>query len=162
GTTDHYDLAMQIAADIFPVRYVCGYGHNAPDGVVPFEDLFTIDSPDPPPALDDERSVDPGPAAHLALITWDMTPDGLVPVARSHAELIAGGLAVTLESRLEPNAVLLATLTMSSFAGLAVAVIPWLLLGGTLVLHHPFDPDALLAQSRSARFDAIVIPGALV
>ena len=32
---------------------------------------------------------------------------------------------------------------MSSFAGLATALLPWLLVGGTLVLHHPFDPDDL-------------------
>jgi acyl-CoA synthetase (AMP-forming)/AMP-acid ligase II len=38
GTVDHYDLAMQIAAEIFPVRHICGYGRDAPDGVVPFDD----------------------------------------------------------------------------------------------------------------------------
>src|SRR5262249_55089008 len=43
GAVDHYDLAMQIAAEIFPVRYVCGYGDNAPDGLIPFDDLFTVE-----------------------------------------------------------------------------------------------------------------------
>src|SRR5262245_39096483 len=138
GAVDYYDLAMQVAAEIFPVRYICGYGDNALDGLIPFDDLFTVDALDPLPALDDERAADPGPGAHVALITWDTTPDGPVAVARSHAELIAGGLAVVLESRLRQDTVLLSTLTMSSFAGLATAVMPWLLLGGTLALHHPF------------------------
>jgi hypothetical protein len=86
----------------------------------------------------------------------------LVPVGRSHSELIAGGLAVLLESRLEQDAVLLSTLTMSSFAGLAIAVVPWLLLGGTLALHQPFDPDVLLAQIDTTRFDTVIVPGPLV
>jgi len=34
GAFDHYDLAMQIAVEIFPIRYVCGFGDRAPDGVV--------------------------------------------------------------------------------------------------------------------------------
>ena len=43
GAVDYYDLAMHIAAEIFPVRYVCGFGRDAPDGLVPFDDLFTAE-----------------------------------------------------------------------------------------------------------------------
>ena len=41
GDVDHCELAMQIAADVFPIRYVCGFGESLPDGVVPFDDLMT-------------------------------------------------------------------------------------------------------------------------
>jgi non-ribosomal peptide synthetase component E (peptide arylation enzyme) len=159
GMTDHYELAMHVAAEIFPIRYVCGFGRDAPDGLVPFDDLFTIDKIDPLPAWNEERKSDPG--SHVALITWDTSADGLVPVARSHAELIAGGLAVMLEGRLAQDAVLLSTLTLSSFANLAVAVIPWLLAGGTLVLHHPFDPEVYLSQLTSMHFDTVILTGPL-
>ena len=91
-----------------------------------------------------------------------MTADGLVPVARSHAELIAGGLALLLEGRLAQDAVLLSTLTTSSFAGLAIAMVPWLLVGGTLALHQPFDPDTFLAQRQTLRCDTVIVPGPLV
>ena len=101
------------------------------------------------------------PGAHLAVITWDVSADGLVPVGRSHAELIAGGLAVLLESALAQDAVLLSTLTLSSFAGLATATLPWLLLGGTLALHQPFDPDTFLAQRRTLNCDTAIVPGPL-
>ena len=43
------------------------------------------------------------PALHVAAITFDTTSDGIVPVARSHAELLAGGLPVLAESRLAPD-----------------------------------------------------------
>jgi hypothetical protein len=161
GEANHYELAMQVAAEIFPIRYVCGYGHNAPDGLVPFDDLFMAGKLDPIPAWDEERAAEPGPGAHLAVITWDVSADGLVPVARSHTELIAGGLAVMLESRLQQDAVLLSTLTLSSVAGLATAMTPWLLVGGTLALHHPFDPEVYLAQLTTIGFDSVVVPGPL-
>jgi hypothetical protein len=76
--------------------------------------------------------------------------------------LIASGLAVLLESRLPQNAVVLTTLAMSSHAGLSVALLPWLLTGGTLVLHYPFDTSVFLAQRRSVNPDAVVLPGPLI
>src|SRR5262249_25578745 len=86
---------------------------------------------------------------------------GLFPVARSHTELIAGGLAVILEGRLQEDAVLLSTLPLSSLAGIASAMLSWLLVGGTLALHHPFDPEVYSAQLQATEFDAVVIPGPL-
>ncbi len=162
GIVDHFDLAMQVGAEIFSIRHVCGFGRNPPDGLIPLDDLYAAAELDPLPAVERERALPPGPGAHLAAITWDVTPDGLVPVARSHAELIAGGVAVLREGRLEQDPVVLSTLTMSSFAGLAVVLIPWLLSGGTLALHHPFDPEIFLAQRRSIRCDTVIVPGPLV
>jgi len=69
-----------------------------------------------------------------------------VPVARSHAELLAGGLAVLLEGGIAQDAVIQSTLAPSSFAGLCLPLVPWLLCGGTLVLHHPFDLPTLTQQ----------------
>jgi hypothetical protein len=161
GGFDHYDLAMQIAAEVFPVRYVCGFGRNVPDGLIPFDNLFTTKTLDPLPSIDEERAAGPGPAAHLAVITWDVCAEGLVPVARSHAELIAGGLALVLESGLAQDAVLLSTLTLSSFAGLTTAVLPWLIRGGTLMLHQPFDAEVFRAQVDMNAVDTLVVPGPL-
>src|SRR5438132_9168754 len=75
---------------------------------------------------------------------------------------MASGVAVLCECRFERDAVVLSTLMMSSFAGLAVVLIPWLLSGGTLALHHPFDPEIFLAQRRSIRCDTVIVPGPLV
>jgi len=161
GAADHFTLAMEVAAESFPVRHVCGYGRAPPDGLIALDDLFWCETPDPIPSLEEERAQAPGPAAHLAVVTWDVAADGLVPVARSHAELIAGGLSVALESGLRPDAVLLSTLTMTSFAGLAAALVPWLALGGTLALNHPFDPEAFLVQIEMVPFDAAIVPGPL-
>src|SRR5215831_3294016 len=161
GEADHYTLAAEVAAEVFAVRHVCGYGGAAPDGLTSLDDVFTAEELDPLPSLEEERAGAPGPAAHLAMITWDVCAEGLLPVARSHAELIAGGLAVVLESAIRQDAVLLSTLAPSSFAGLATAMVPWLVRGGMLALHHPFDPEAFLVQIETTDFDTLVVPGPL-
>jgi hypothetical protein len=161
GGHNQLEHALHAAVETFHLRFVCTFGRNVPDGVVGLDDLFTAETLDPlPPAP--ERPYPPGPAAHLAAITWDVSADGAIPVARSHAELATGGLAVLLESRLKQDATILTTLAMSSFAGLATALLPWLLVGGTLALHHPFDPEAFAEQQQSMDLDAVVLPGPLV
>jgi len=155
GDTVHSDLAMHIAMETFTIRFVCGFGENLPDGVVPIDDVF--DSTGSPPVI--ERYGDA--ADHVVLVTFDVAPEGIVPVARSHAELIAGGLAAHLEARIEPEAVMLGALALASFAGLASTIVPWLLTGGTLVLHHPFAPAVFAEQCSDERCSVAVLPGAM-
>jgi hypothetical protein len=156
GRFDQFDLAMQVAAEIFSIRHVCGFGRDPPDGIVAFDDLYAAETLDPLPS--DNK---PAPA-RPALITWDMSPEGLIPVARSHAELIAGALPILLEADLQQDATLLSTVMPSSFAGLATSVLPWLMLGGTLALHHPFDGRAFAAQCQATRCDTVIVPGPLL
>jgi hypothetical protein len=159
GTFDHAQCAMNVAADVFSIRYVCGFGENLPDGVVSFADLLTADIPDPAPMeADYDRS---NAAAHIAAITFDVGEGGIVPVARSHAELLAGGFAVLLEGGIAQDAVIQSTLAPSSFAGMCVALVPWVLCGGTLVLHHPFDLPTLAHQMRDEQCTALIVPDAV-
>lgn len=155
GDTLHGDLAMHIAMETFTIRFLYGFGENLPDGVVPIDDIFTEHHEAPIIERPGEAS------AHVAVVTFDVTPDGIVPVARSHAELMAGGLAAHLEARIEPKATILGTLALASFAGLATTLVPWLLSGGTLVLHQPFAPDVFAAQQAGEGCTVAVVPGAL-
>ena len=86
-------------------------------------------------------------------MTFDVTPDGLV----------AGGAQPRRADRRRPCRAarrrhragrrLLGCCATGSFAGLALTVMPWLLSGGTLALHHGFDADAFAAQCREERCD---------
>src|SRR5829696_2126130 len=158
GGTDHADLAMQAAADVFPIRYVCAFGEDLPDGVVDFDELYAEEKSQPPQL---DRARGDNRAAHLAVITWEATADNLLPVARNHAELLAGGLAVLLEGRFETGATFLSAVPPSSFAGLAVSTLPWLISGGSLVLHQPFDPETLRRQLCDG-CDAAILPAPVV
>ena len=154
GDVDHAQLAMHVAAETFAIRFVGAFGNPVPDGIIPLDEAFDSRLPAPPPPPD--RSEDA--AARIAAITFDMTAEGLVPVARSHRELMAAGEAVASAAELPSGATLLGALMTSSFAGLATTIVPWLLAGGTLRLHQPSEPATLLGQ----RWDVAVLPGPLV
>jgi AMP-binding enzyme len=156
GPVDHGGLAMHIAAETFTIRFLCSYGEQHLDGVVNLEDVFMAGGLAP---VSIER---PGNAAdHVALVTFDVTPEGLVPVARSHAELVAGGFAVALEARISAKTTMLGALATSSFAGLATTIMPWLIGGGSLALHQPFDAASFAAQYTRSH-DIAVLPGPFV
>jgi hypothetical protein len=155
GAHAQADIAMQVAAEMFPIRYICGFGRDLPDGVVPLDDCFTSGAgeffqPSPRPGQ---------AAAHVAVVTFDVTGDGLVPVARSQSELIAGGLAAFLEGGIAQDVTILSAIPLGSFAGLALTLVPWLLAGGTLALHHGFDTAVFAAQSRTHAPGVVVVPG---
>jgi non-ribosomal peptide synthetase component E (peptide arylation enzyme) len=150
-------LATHVAAEVFSIRYVCGFGDTLPDGVVSLDDLFAAPRLDPVPPLDRDGSA----AAHLAVTTFEVGEDGPVPVARRHLELLAGGLGVLFECRLEPEAGVLSAIAPASFAGICLTLVPWLLTGGTLALHHPFDADILARQRRDEGYRTVILPAAV-
>jgi len=69
---------------------------------------------------------------------------------------------VVLESRLARGANILSAFAPSSFAGISLTLLPWLLTGGTLVLHHAFDPDIFAAQRQNDRCGALILPAPAV
>ncbi len=151
----HAEIAMRAAAALFPVRQVCGFGHELPDGMVPLDDVFGSAQIDMPAA-----STRSGPAAaHIAAITFDRD---LLPVARSHIELVAGGLETFLEAGSVVETPTLSTIPIGSFAGISLTLLHWLLCGGSLHLHHGFDPDAFAAQCHEITSAAVMLPAATI
>ena len=155
GANAHVETAMRAAVELFPIRHICAFGQELPDGVVPLDDIFAPEQSD---FL--QPSARPGTAAcHAALVTIDVGTDGLRAMARNHNELIAGGLAPYLEGGAAQDASVLSTIPLGSFAGVALSVVPWLLGGGTLNLHHAFDPETFAQQCRMQDGGIIVLPG---
>ena len=99
------------------------------------------------------------PAAHVAVVTFDVGASGTVPLARDHRQVIAGGVGPHREAGLEPDGTILSTIPVGSFAGMAATLMPWLLGGGALHLHHAFDADAFAQQCREQNPDLVVLPG---
>jgi AMP-binding enzyme len=154
GTVAHAEIAMHAAVYLFPIRHVCGFGANLSDGIVPLDDVFAAGSTDVSVTY-----TRPGPAAaHVAAITFGLDADGLVPVVRSHVELVAGGLETFLEVDAGVDTSLLSTIPIGSFAGISLTLLHWLLSGGALHLHHGFDPDAFGAQSDSLIDGTVMLP----
>ncbi|RTL54759.1 MAG: long-chain fatty acid--CoA ligase [Bradyrhizobiaceae bacterium] len=148
---DHAEIAMNAAADVFSVRHVFGIGKHLSDGMTPLDPGAVHEMPRLP-------MVDAGKAA---VISFDVTVDGLIAVPRSHINLIAGGLAISMESGLPSPARILSSVIPSSFAGLVSSTVTWLLGGGTLSLHHPFDAQTLDGQLRQEECDTLIAPAQL-
>lgn len=150
---DHADLAMNAAAEAFSIRHVCGFGQDLPEGMASLDLALEGGSSTTPAVIQDGR--------RAAVISFDFTSDGFRAVPRTHLNLIAGGLAVFLESRLPQGTRLLSAFAPSSFAGLASSLLLWLLSGGTLALHHPFDGEVFERQLGDEGCEALVAPAGM-
>jgi hypothetical protein len=146
----HADLAMNAAAEAFSIRHVFGFGSELPEGMASLDQALERPSSTSRPVIQDGRKA--------ALISFDVTSDGFRAVPRTHLSLIAGGLALSLESDVEQGATVMSAFAPSSFAGLASSMVVWLLSGGTLVLHHPFDGDVLEQQIGELACDTLIAP----
>ena len=150
---DHADLAMNAAVEAFSVRHVCGFGSDLPDGMASLDQAIANPSTTTRAVTQDGR--------RAAMISFDVTAEGFRAVPRSHLSLVAGGLAVFLESALPLGTTILSAFAPSSFAGLASSLVVWLLAGGTLALHHPFDSEVLEQQINDDGCDTLVAPAPL-
>ena len=147
------DLAMNAAAEAFSIRHVCGFGTDLPEGMASLDNAIFRESTTARAVIQDGRKA--------ALISFDVTSDGFRPVPRAHLSLIAGGLAMSLESDVPQGATVLSAFAPMSFAGLASSLVVWLLSGGTLVLHHPFDEEVLEQQINEHACDTLIAPAQL-
>jgi non-ribosomal peptide synthetase component E (peptide arylation enzyme) len=148
------DLMRYAAADLFSVRFVLAYGDELPDGVL------GLDSP--PPRELRHGGVAPDGGASPAMVTFRTSSNGHAPVFRSHNHWVAAGLASVLEARMEPGETVLSACQGASFAGLATGFVPWLLTGGTLVLHQAFDAAAFAEAAKAHGPARLVLPGPLL
>jgi acyl-CoA synthetase (AMP-forming)/AMP-acid ligase II len=150
---NHADLAMNAAAEAFSIRHVCGFGDDLPEGMASLDVALRNGSLTERPVVQDGRKA--------ALISFDVVADGLRAVPRTHLNLIAGGLAVFLESRIPQGARLMSAFAPTSFAGITSSLLLWLLSGGTLALHHPYDAEVLERQINECGCDTLVAPAAM-
>src|SRR4029077_17675267 len=115
----------------FSIRHVFGFGADLPEGMASLDEVLARPPGNTRAVIQDGRKA--------ALISFDVTAEGFRPVPRPHFSMIAGGLAISLEADIQPGATIMSAFTPMSFAGLASSLAVWLLSGGTLALHHPFD-----------------------
>jgi len=149
----HADLAMNAAVEAFSIRHVCGFGNDLPEGMVSLDQALSREPATTRAVTQDGRKA--------AMISFDVTSDGFRAVPRTHLNLIAGGLALFLESDVPQGATMMSAFAPSSFAGLTSSLLVWLLSGGTLALHHPFDGDVLEQQINDHSCDTLVAPAQL-
>lgn len=102
-------------------------------------------------------------ANEIFTICWtsgtEATPKG---VPRSHNEWLIGGRSVAEAAGLKPGAQMLICFPFVNMAGLSSSLIAWLVSGGTLHHHHPFDLEVFLHQLRDHPMDYTVAAPAVL
>ena len=83
-------------------------------------------------------------------------------VPRSHNEWIIMGEGVVHAGDIEDGDHLLNPFPMVNMAGISTSFVSWLLVGGKLVQHQPFDLQAFLGQIRDEKIDYTVAPPAIL
>ncbi len=83
-------------------------------------------------------------------------------VPRSHNEWLVVAPSIIEAARLQAHARLLNPFPFVNMAGLSTALAGWLVLGGTVVQHHPFELAVFLQQLRDERIDYTVAPPAVL
>ena len=152
--------ARDTAADLFALRFVFGLGRDVADGLMEVEQILgeLPDDLEPAPTRRDQNAAD-----HVATLTWTRSTSGEpLPIARSHNQWIACGLMPYLELSLPQAPNFLLPYALTGMAGIGAGLIPWLLSGGTLHLHHPGSLRRLAAHADAADADIVLCPGALV
>ncbi|OQW52992.1 MAG: hypothetical protein A4S15_06280 [Candidatus Raskinella chloraquaticus] len=152
------DFMRYAAAELFAVRYVMAFGADAPDGVMSLDEYLNGVHPRDvrfPPSSD-------APADQAALITFATQPSGPIAIARSHNHCVCSGLVNVLEVGLEPGDVIATSLMPTGIASLSSSLFPWLLTGGTLLLHQPFDLAGFNALIEQEKVKHAVVPGAFL
>lgn len=133
GPVESADMMRFAAAETFSVRFVLSLGGPALDGVIPLDDVLA--NTDGAERVELERP--DNPADHVAVVTADAAAEGHFGVARSHNEVIAGGLAAFMAGVPDEHSVFAAALAPDTFAGVALQIVPWLMSGGALIAHPP-------------------------
>ncbi len=148
------ETARDIALEVFSIRYVLGFGPDNPDGVLALDDIFDGTSGDLQLAehRDDE-------AEHVATMCW-WTGKEMLPqvMARSHNHWIAAGLGPIMDAQMTERDTILSANFMTGLAGIGSVLVPWLLSGSRLVLHHPYDKQTFIDQIIEEAATIAVLP----
>lgn len=99
----------------------------------------------------------------LATICWtsgtESSPKG---VPRSHDHWLAAGRTMQEACGLQEGDVILCPFPVVNMAAIGGCLVPWLLTGGTLVLHHPLDLPIFLKQLVMEKVNYTVAPPAVL
>ena len=152
---DHLGVVRPLLGDTIRLMTV---GPDAPADAL---DLST--EPARPDLLAKHRAANPVDADDVFTICWTSGTTGVpkgVPRSHNHWVAIAPGTYTT--SRLQDGDVMLNPFPLINMASIGGVTMSWLRVAGTMVLHHPFDPQVYLAQIAIERPSFTIAPPAVL
>lgn len=162
GKHAHGDMLVRVKSAQPKVQHVFALG-DAVDGAVQIEPLLgKVKHSELAAAQRAEQEANVS-ADDIFTICWtsgtEARPKG---VPRSHNEWIIVGEGVVHAGDIEDGDHLLNPFPMVNMAGISTSFVSWLLVGGKLIQHQPFDLQVFLKQIRDEKIDYTVAPPAIL
>lgn len=146
------------------LRKVLAWGPQVSDGVLSIDALLPGKMTPELRATLVQAEIDAAVTANdVFSICWtsgtEAAPKG---VPRSHNEWLIVPPSIIEAAELKPGARLLNPFPFVNMSGLSTALATWLVLGGTVVQHHPFNLSIFLKQLREEQIDYTVAAPAIL
>lgn len=158
---NYINMIQGIAPKFSNLKHVISVGADLPENVLSFEEI--ISTPIPSKYSDDYLEGRQSGPNEVFTICWtsgtEADPKG---VPRSHNHWIIIGTLNTTICLLPPKCTVLASFPLINMAGIGAALMTWVVNGGKLVLHHPFDAPTWLQQIPGENIYYTMAPPALL
>ncbi len=160
---DFVQMVGEIRAEFPSLERVIGMGEALPDGVVGLAELMNAQRNEEALRGYLESKDHRVSANDIVSVCWTSGTEGDPKgVPRSHNHWIWIAYATLDGCELDPGCRLLNPFPLVNMAAIGGMMVPWLLTGGRLVLHHPLDLAVFLAQIQSEKINYTVAPPALL
>lgn len=142
---------------------ILAYGAGLPAGVLALDEGLAKVEPWSASALEAHMACIGLSAHDVVTVCWtsgtEARPKG---VPRNHNEWRIVGQSVIDAGQLQPGARMIIPFPFVNMAGISTSLAAWLLVGGELHHHHPFDLDVFIAQLRDHPTDYTVAAPAVL
>lgn len=151
-------------AHLFPsLKSIWSLGQDLPAGVESLSNLLLQTTAWHAEQLKDHMQASNVTAHDVVTICWTSGTEAKSKgVPRNHNEWLIVGFTVSQAGELKEGAHLLIPFPFVNMAGVSTSLATWLLVGGTLHHHHPFDLNLFVEQLRAFPIDYSVAPPAIL
>ena len=145
------------------LKTILSFGKELPKGVLSFSDLLKQTIPWNASQIKDHMRTFKVTAHDVLTICWTSGTEAKSKgVPRNHNEWLIAGYSVSQAGELKEGAHLLIPFPFVNMAGVSSSLATWILVGGTLHHHHPFDLNIFIEQLRAFPMDYSVAPPAIL
>ena len=151
------------AAQFPSLRRILAYGADLPDSVTPIDAELARTEPWSLEAMRAHAAAIGLTAHDVVTVCWtsgtEATPKG---VPRNHNEWLIVGRSVIDAGQIPDGAQMVIPFPFVNMAGVSTSLAAWLMTGGALHHHHPFDVEVFIAQLRDEPTDYTVAAPAVL
>lgn len=157
---DHLAQARELSSGSQSIKNIIAVGGSDAEGVLQFEDIMKKSPDDKAIAnLAGKQSS----ANDMFTICWTSgTEAESKAVPRSHNHWLAISRAAVESFLPDAECVYLSLFPAINMAGLGAVLVPWVITGGTMVFHHPFDMGVFFKQVVQEKVYYTLAPPALL